>query len=70
MFCRLLNFFFPKSTSLKNSFRNVIRVSNSLNADQARRFVGPDLDPKCLLRLSADDISTCELIDKLSSIPL
>ena len=41
--CRLLilfkiNFFFSK-----NSLRNTIRVSNSLNPDQARHFVGHDL---------------------------
>ena len=31
--------------------------SNSLDPDQARHFVGPDLGPNCLQRLSADDIS-------------
>ena len=30
-------------------------MSNSLDPDQARRFVGPDLGPNCLQRLSADD---------------
>ena len=30
-------------------------MSNSLDPDQARQFVGPDLGPNCLLRLSADD---------------
>ena len=30
-------------------------MSNSLDPDQARRFVGPDLGPNCLPRLSADD---------------
>ena len=34
-----------------------IRVSNSLDPDQARHFVGPDLGPNCLQRLSADDKS-------------
>ena len=29
-------------------------MSNSLDPDQARRFVGPDLGPNCLPRLSAD----------------
>ena len=28
-------------------------MSNSLDPDQARRFVGPDLVPNCLSRLSA-----------------
>ena len=30
-------------------------MSNSLDPDQIRRFVGPDLGPNCLPRLSADD---------------
>ena len=30
---------------------------NSLDLDQARLFVGPDLGPNCLHRLSADDTS-------------
>ena len=52
LFCRLLIFF--KINFLKNSFRNIIRMSNSLDPDQARRFVGPDLGQNCLPRLSAD----------------
>ena len=28
---------------------------NGLDQDQARHYVGPDLDPNCLQRLSADD---------------
>ena len=30
-------------------------VSNSLDPDQARHYVGPDLGPNCLQWLSADD---------------
>ena len=30
-------------------------MTNSLDPDQARRIVGPDLGPNCLPRLSADD---------------
>ena len=30
-------------------------MSDRLDPDQARHFVGPDLDPICLQRLSADD---------------
>ena len=30
-------------------------MANSWDPDQARRFVGPDLGPNCLSRLSADD---------------
>ena len=36
-------------------FRDTIRVSNSLYSDQARNFVGLDLDPNCLHRLSGPD---------------
>ena len=46
---------FFKSAFLKNSFTNTIGVSNSLEPDQARQYVGPDLGPDCLQRLSADD---------------
>ena len=43
--------------SLKNPFRNDNRMSNSLNPDKARRFVGPHLDPNCLQMISADSSS-------------
>ena len=44
-FCHLL--FFSKFTLSKNNCRNTIKVSNS---------VGPDLDPNCLQKLSADRV--------------
>ena len=31
-----------------------IRVSNHMDPDQDRHYVGPDLDQNCLQRLSAD----------------
>ena len=37
-----------------------MRVSNSLDPDQARHFVVPDLGPNCFQRLSADDTSSKE----------
>ena len=40
-----------------NSFDAIIRVSNSLDPDQARYFFGPDLGPNCLQMLSADNKS-------------
>ena len=52
-FCRLLIFF----SSSKKYFRNTIRMSNSLDPDQAR----PDLVTNCLQKLAADDIT---LVDK------
>ena len=36
-----------------------MRVSNGLNPGQDRRSVGPDPDPNCLQRLSADKKSRC-----------
>ena len=45
-------------------FFNTIRVSNSLDPDQAHNFVGPDLGPNCLQRLSVGDIAGQELNTK------
>ena len=40
----------------KKKIRNTIEIlSNSLDPDQAGRFVRPDVGPNCLPRLSADD---------------
>ena len=50
-------YFFFKINFWKNSFRNTIRVSNSLDRDQARHFVGPDLGPNSLQKLSTDNTS-------------
>ena len=55
-FCRLL-FFFQNQLFWKKTFRNIIRVSNCLDQDQARDFLGPDPGPNSLQRVSADDIS-------------
>ena len=54
LFCRLP---FSKSTFSKSSFKNAIRVSNSLNPNQAQHFVGPDMGPNCLQKLSAVNTS-------------
>ena len=43
--------------SLNTEFFNTIRVSNSLDLDQTRHFIGADLGPNCLQRLSADNKS-------------
>ena len=55
LFCRLLIFF--KINFFEKKIRNTIRVSNSLDPDQARHFVGPDLGLNCLQRFLADDTS-------------
>ena len=54
-YCRLLTFF--KINFFKKAFRNTIRVSNILDPDQARRFVGSYLGLNCLQRLPAGDTS-------------
>ena len=41
-----------KLTFSKKSFKEYYQVSNSLDPDQDRHFVGPDLGPNCLHRLS------------------
>ena len=46
----------------KIHFRNMIRVSNSLDPGQPRHNVWPDLGTNCLHRLSADGTSRQELI--------
>ena len=60
IFLSSADIFFQSHLFIKNSFRNTIRVSSSLNPDQARYFVKPDLGPNCLQRLSADDTSRHE----------
>ena len=60
---------------IQRKFRNIIRVSNRLDPDQARRFVGPDLGPTCLqmLNVSTDDKNDIneEMINKMHySIPM
>ena len=52
LFCRLQKVF--KVSFFRKAFRNTIRVSKSLDLDHGRH-VGPDLDPNCLQRLSAED---------------
>ena len=39
----------------QNSFRNSLKVSNSLDLDQVDKIVQSDLVPNSLQRLSADD---------------
>ena len=51
------DYFFSKSTFSKYYFRSTIRVSNGLDPDQDRGYVGPDRGTNCLKRLSAEDTS-------------
>ena len=46
---------FFKISMFKKPFRNTFRVSNSLNPNQARHYVWPDLGPIGLQKLSADE---------------
>ena len=52
--CAFQNLLFPKK---KN--HEYPSVSNSLDLDLARRFVGSDLNPSCLQMSSTDDKSCC-----------
>ena len=47
--------FNQNSTLKKNSFKNTIRASNCLDADQAPHFVLLDSGLKCLYMFSVDD---------------
>ena len=54
--------------SLDAEFFNTIRVSNSLDPDQARHFAGPDLGPNCLQSqqkspLASKKLNTKQLVD-------
>ena len=49
--------FFHNHCFRKQYFRNIIRVLNSLDPDQVRLIVGPDLGPNCLQKLLADSTS-------------
>ena len=58
----ILTFFFIRLLSLliffKITFSNIFSgVSNDLDRDQDRHYVGPNLGPNCLHKLSADDKS-------------
>ena len=57
-FCCLM-IIFQNQLFRKKSFEitRTIRVSNSLEPNQAGCSVGPDLGPNCVQRLSADDTS-------------
>ena len=51
----LVNFAgFLSLADFQKILRNTNRMSNSLDPDQTGLSVGPDLDPCCLKRLSAD----------------
>ena len=49
--------FFFKIKFLEKKIKNIIRVSNSLDPDQAQENVGPDLGLNCSHSLSADHTS-------------
>ena len=45
--------FFPKLMFLENSFKNTTRGSNSLDPDQVRHFVGPDLGSRLFAKVKS-----------------
>ena len=52
------DFFLINFSENKRCFSNTIKVSNSLNSDQVRRFVGPYLGPSCFQNLLPYDIGS------------
>ena len=44
-------------------------MANSLDPDQARHFVGHDLVPNCLQKLSADDTSRRRVLINTLCVP-
>ena len=55
--CIILHAFCRQPIFFQNQVfqNNTVRVSDSLDPDQAQQFVGPDLVPNCLQKLSVDD---------------
>ena len=47
--------FFFQNPFFSKFYRTTMRMSNSLDTDQARHYVGPNLGPNCLQKLSAND---------------
>ena len=47
--------FYLNSSFSKNYIWNTILASNSLDPDQIRGFVGTDLGPNCLRKISTDN---------------
>ena len=47
--------FFFKTNLFEKLFQGYNYLANSLDPDQDRRSVGPDLGPNCLQRSAADD---------------
>ena len=55
LFCRLLIFF--KINFFEKFFQEYHQSVKHSGSKSGRHYVGPDLDPNCLQRLSADDTS-------------
>ena len=59
LFCSVLKFF---KIAFFKSFWNTIKVLNSLDPDQIRHIVGPDLGPYNLQRLSYQRMTLVDLL--------
>ena len=55
--CCCLLIFFQNQLFSKNSFGNTIRVSKQFGPRSVPTFVGSDMSPNCLQRLSSDNTS-------------
>ena len=54
IYCRLL-VCFQNKLFFQKDLTGTLSVSNGLDTDHNRHFVGSDLNPNCLQKLSADD---------------
>ena len=57
-----MKFFSKKKLFQKLSLSKIPPVSNIWDLDQTRSFIGPDLSPNCLQRLSADNTGRLRVI--------
>ena len=60
----VLLFLHTYSCAIFKSLDATTWVSNSFDSDQVRRFVGPDMGPHCLQRLSTDDKLFAKVINR------
>ena len=65
-FCCHLLIFFKINFFEKKKFRNTIRVSNGFDQVQDQHFVGPDLGPNCLQKLSEDDKTDASIVVRVN----
>ena len=61
---------FFKINFLEKFFQDYNQSVNNLDPDKTQHFVGPDLGPNCLQRISAEDTSRKRIKSKMYIRPL